>query len=117
MKLSSTWAKRCPPTANILSKCLPLRFDIFIDSSTDTGMNSITTSASRQSSSSIITAMAIICKKPTISVSIILWMELPIVETSSVMRSSIWPTGVLSTKLTGSRLILAESLMRRAQVK
>ena len=80
-------------------------------------MNSITTSASRQSSSSIITAMAIICRKPTISVSIILWMELPIVETSSVMRSSIWPTGVLSTKLTGSRLILAESLMRRAQVK
>ena len=62
----------------------------------DSGITAITSSASRQSSASITAAMAMICKKPTIMVSMISWTVLPMRETSLVIRWRTSPTGVLS---------------------
>ena len=80
-------------------------------------MITMTISASRQSSHSITAAMAMICRKPLIIVSMISWTVPPIRDTSSVIRWRISPTGVSSTNLTGRRRILSEILIRRSQVK
>ena len=88
-----------------------------VESQIESGTNTMTTSASAQFSTNSITAMAISCKNPPITVSMTVCRELPMRETSSVMRESTSPTGVRSTKLTGRRWILSEIMMRRLQVK